>query len=186
MDELDDRELAAALRGRADELTAGVVDTEAALDVVRHRGRSRRRWRAATAGVLAAAAASVGVLAVTSVTGDDQVVRTPATSPVVDTTTLPPTAPPTTLAPSTTSPSTTEVTAPTLVTYDSTGGSITVRLAGGAITLAEDPVAAPGFSVRIDEDGPDRVRVRFERDEQRSEIRVELENGVPVPEIIED
>ena len=44
---------------------------------------------------------------------------------------------------------------------------------------------APGWSYRVDDDGPTRVRVRFERDGQRSEIRVDLEGGGLVPEIIE-
>ena len=87
MDELDDRELAAALRSRADELTTDVVDTDAALEAVRRRSRTRRRWRGAGGGVLAAAAAAVGVLVVASVAGDDEVVRSPATAPAVESTT---------------------------------------------------------------------------------------------------
>ena len=42
------------------------------------------------------------------------------------------------------------------------------------VALVADPVPSGGFSVRIDDNGPDRVRVRFEKDDQRSEIRVDL------------
>ncbi len=179
--------------------------------------------------MLAAAAAAVGVLIVTSVAGDEAVVRTPGDRagrrdddrPVVDdrtdddapTTTAPTTlVPGTTLAPTTApapavpepsvtpppepptstiatpptaAPTVATTAAPTTRTYDSVGGSITVRLAGGVISLAGDPVPAPGFSVRIDDNGPDRVRVRFELGDQRSEIRVDLEDGELIPEIIE-
>ncbi len=60
-----------------------------------------------------------------------------------------------------------------------------MRLAGGAIALAGDPSPRAGYSVRIDDNGPDRVRVRFESDAGRSEIRVDLQGGELVPEIIE-
>ncbi len=60
-----------------------------------------------------------------------------------------------------------------------------VTSTGGAVALAVDPSPSSGWTYRIDDDGPTRVRVRFERDGQRSEIRVELRDGRLVPEIIE-
>ena len=67
--------------------------------------------------------------------------------------------------------------APTPARYDSTGGSISVRIAGGVLVIDGEPRPAPGWSVRVDDDGPTRVRVRFERDDRRSEIRIDLVDG---------
>ena len=75
--------------------------------------------------------------------------------------------------------------APSASTYTSAGGSIVVTLANGAVSLADDPSPSPGWSYRIDDDGPSRVRVRFERDGQRSEIRVDLQGDQLVPDITE-
>ena len=61
-----------------------------------------------------------------------------------------------------------------------------MRLADGRIVLAGDPVASDGWTVRIDDNGPTRVRVRFEAGSQRSEIRVDLEDGSLVPLISDD
>ena len=219
-DGLDDGELAAALRDRADALTVDVLDTDAAFGAVTQRARARRFRRSAATGALAAAAAVVGVLLVTSVDrrraggahpghvadrpghGDD---RTPGTAAdprrhddrVDDgpaggpdhrrhrTRRWPP--PPPRRAhrrpsrrrrrrhrPQRRRPARS-------TTFDSSGGSITVRLAGGAIALAGDPSPSAGYSVRIDDNGPDRVRVRFESDAGRSEIRVDLRGRPPRP-----
>ena len=157
--------------------------------------------------------------------GDREVLRAPATQPVVDTVTpsTPPapttpttsrahgakprtpvtTAPVTAAAPTLTTgapvvtvppaapavtpaaTTTDAVAAPTTSTYTSIGGSITVRLADRRISLDGAPNATSGWSTRIDDDGPDRVRVRFELDDRRSEIRVDLEDGRLVQQIIE-
>ena len=101
---------------------------------------------------------------------------TTATVPAVDTapvTTTTTTAPPTSAA-------------PTITPFSSVGGSIEVRLADGRIDLAGDPVASDGWTVRIDDNGPTRVRVRFEAGARRSEIRVDLEDGSLVPLISDD
>ena len=71
-------------------------------------------------------------------------------------------------------------------TFAGAGGSVTVRRDGGTVVLAGDPEPATGYTARIDDDGPDRVRVRFERDSERTEIRVEVEGGRLVPQIDED
>ena len=52
--------------------------------------------------------------------------------------------------------------------------------------LATAPTPSPGFTPSVDDNGPDRVRVRFERDDQRTEIRVDLEDGRLVPRIDEN
>jgi hypothetical protein len=111
----------------------------------------------------------------------------PVTSPEPTATTVPS---PTVTAPATTATSTTTATTaavpPTSTyPYTSVGGSIVVRLRDGGIALDGTPAPAPGWLVRIDEDGPDRVRVRFELDDRRSEIRVDLDDGQPVVEITE-
>ena len=43
-----------------------------------------------------------------------------------------------------------------------------------------------GYSVEVEDDGPDRVRVRFESGERRSRITVELIDGALVPQIDEE
>lgn len=208
-DDHDDAALAASLRRHADEL-AGPIDTEAALAEVRRRGAARRRRRQVTSAALAVAAAAVAVVAGTVVLGDDrQTVRTPAaaTGPassgpattVASTTSAPVTTvtpttntvpPPTPTAPSlpaSSAPSSSPTTvAPTVARYDSVGGSISVRVVDGVVRLDGDPMPSSGWTYRVDDDGPDRVRVRFERDSERSEIRVELVGGQLLPEIIEN
>ena len=72
---------------------------------------------------------------------------------------------------------------PTPARYDSTGGSISVRMDGGVLAIDGEPRPTPGWSVRVDDDGPTRVRVRFERDDRRSEIRIDLVDGRLEPRI---
>ncbi len=204
MDQLDDSALSTMLRRRADDV-AGPVDTDAAWRAVATRGRARRRWRYATTGLGAVAATIIAVVALVAVTRDGgEIVRTPATQPsegsgpttapvppTISATTTPATGVTTTTVPTTQAPTpppavTTTVPAPPLTsTYPSTGGSITVRLADGQISLAADPVPTGGWTTRIDDNGPDRVRVRFELGNQRSEIRVDRVGGQLVPRITE-
>lgn len=207
--QLQDDELGATLRRRAGEVT-GPIDVETALTDVLHRSRSRRRPRVVVTTVSAAAAAAtvviVGVIAVGG--ADRQVVRGPAaqpsapvstTAPADVVTTSPGTAgavvPPvtslpdaslavptsTTVEPATTAPPGALSTTP----YVSAGGAISVRLGAGQISLDGDPVPNSGWSAQINDDGPTRVRVRFERGDERSEIRVDLEAGLLVPRITE-
>ncbi len=75
---------------------------------------------------------------------------------------------------------------PVTARYSSVGGSIVVRVTNRQIALDSDPVPVSGWSARIDDNGPTRVRVRFEAGERRSEIRVDLVDGVLAPRIIED
>ena len=83
-------------------------------------------------------------------------------------------APPPTSPPPTT-PTTTAAPAPDPVTqtYSSAGGSITVRWDGVALSLL-DVTPAAGFDSEVEDDRPDRIRVRFQGDgDFRIEIRVE-------------
>ncbi len=107
------------------------------------------------------------------------VVPPPTTTPTTVSTTVPRTDLPRVQITVVTPPS------PSTSTYSANGGSITVRLAGGQLTLDGDPLPASGWSVRIDDNGPDRVRVRFEMGDQRSEIRVDLVDGQLVPRVTE-
>jgi hypothetical protein len=198
-DDLDD-ELGTALRRRADELT-GSLDVDTALTAVVDRARARRRWRT-VATTLTAAAAVIAVIVVGVATlgrDDGGVVRGPAATPPIPSSSAvaPASVPATTTtdtAASTTAPTTTALatTAPptsaasTITPFTSVGGSIEVRLADGRIDLAGDPVASDGWTVRIDDNGPTRVRVRFEDGSRRSEIRIDLEGGSLVPRISDD
>ena len=138
-----------------------------------------------------------GVVAIRSIDGGQEVVRTPATDPpvvtspapapttaavppsvAVSTTTLPGTATPTSDGSVTTTPS--------QAGYDSLGGSITVEQVGTTIRLLGEPQPASGYSVEVEDDGPDRVRVRFEDGERRSRITVELVDGMLVPQVDEE
>ena len=91
------------------------------------------------------------------------------TAPAATTTVVaPPTSPPPT------APTTTVAPAPDPITqtYSSAGGSITVRWDGTALTLL-DVTPAAGFGSEVEDERPDRIRVRFEGDgDFRIEIRV--------------
>ena len=195
MDDWDDHQVAAALRRRADALDVGDIDAAGAS--VRRRARRQRTLRAGATVVSVAVLAIAGVVAVRSIDGGREVVRTPATDPPV--VTSPPPAPTTaTVAPTmevspTTVPGTAAPTAagnastsPGQADYDSLGGSITVEQAGTTIRLLGEPEPADGYSVEVEDDGPDRVRVRFEAGERRSRITVELIDGALVPRIDEE
>ena len=89
--------------------------------------------------------------------------RRPATTVVAPPTSPPPTTPTTTVAPA---PD------PITQTYSSAGGSITVRWDGAALSLL-DVTPAAGFGSEVEDERPDRIRVRFEGDgDFRIEIRV--------------
>jgi hypothetical protein len=187
-----DDELRAALQAAA----PPTGDSGAVLDVLRPRmDRARRRHRAVltVSGSIAAVtvvAASLTVLG----PGSGRVATPPAgrshdavtTLPVPTTSTVDGTSPPTTSttvapAPAGTTPSPTTPTSPVTQTFTSAGGSITVRLAGGALALVSSQ-PAPGFSEERHDLGPERVEVRF-RGGVEWRIRVDLEAGAMVPSI---
>ena len=174
------------------------LDVGQAFESVRHRARRRRIRNGIAAGIGGAAAVAAIVIGVGTVTSDRDVVRTPATAPPETGAVVPtPTSEPATTVDSTsttythsttatTSPrrTTTTTTATTTVrpaatprTYESVGGTITVRLVDGRIVLVGDPAPAAGFTPHVYDNGPDRVRVRFESATDDVEIRVDLVDG---------
>ena len=102
------------------------------------------------------ATASTTIAPLTTAPAATTTVVAPPTSP-------PPTAPTTTVAPAP---------EPITQTYSSAGGSITLRWDGAALTLL-DVTPAAGFDSEVEDERPDRIRVRFEGDgDFRIEIRV--------------
>jgi hypothetical protein len=103
-----------------------------------------------------------------------------ATSPPPDTTSL--TSASTTTAatspsPSTSTPPSTEAAAEWSVrTVNSAGGTVVVRHRPGEVEL-QAATPASGFSVEIDDNGPDRVRVEFEADDADIRVEVRWRNG---------
>jgi hypothetical protein len=71
---------------------------------------------------------------------------------------------------------------PSQSSYSSAGGSITVNLANGAVSLASSS-PAPGYSAELHDNGPTRVEVRFDNGETEWRIRVDVQNGQLVSEV---
>ncbi|MDO8363734.1 MAG: hypothetical protein Q7V88_12615 [Actinomycetota bacterium] len=91
---------------------------------------------------------------------------TPGTTPV----TQPTTAPTQPTTPATNPVSETK-------TFSGVGGSLTVKLQNGSLSIIGGPTPAAGFTVRIDSSGGSRVEVRFQSDSHETRIRVEIANG---------
>ena len=72
--------------------------------------------------------------------------------------------------------------ATTTQSFSSDGGTITVKLENGALSILSSQAAA-GYSKELHDTGPDRVEVRFTNDKGEWRIRVDLVNGAMVPEI---
>ncbi|MDP2290187.1 MAG: hypothetical protein Q8M22_03310 [Actinomycetota bacterium] len=92
---------------------------------------------------------------------------------------------PTTTASTTasTSPATTPP-APVTQTFSGVGGSVTVRMQNGTLTLVSSSPAT-GFAADVRKASGDRVEVRFESAAHRTEIRIDLVGGSMVPDIRE-
>lgn len=74
------------------------------------------------------------------------------------------------------------VPAPSLRTFDSAGGSVTVELANGTLAIVlTAPV--PGYSEERHDTGPSRVEVRFKNEDGEWRVRVDLVDGEMVDEI---
>lgn len=61
-------------------------------------------------------------------------------------------------------------------TVASGGGAVTVRVAPSVVEFVS-AVPAPGFTVEVDDDGPTRVRVEFESETERYEVRIEWDGS---------
>jgi len=84
-----------------------------------------------------------------------------------------------------TNPSVTGPPAPVSSTFNSEGGSITVRLQNGTLSLVKaDP--SPGFEITEQRDEPDRVDVRFRSDTHSTRIRVLIADGRMSPIVEEE
>jgi hypothetical protein len=95
-------------------------------------------------------------------------------------------------APSTSSPHDTDpVTTPTTAaaqttqTFSGIGGSITVHLENGHLTLVSWQPAA-GFNTEVKKNSGGHIEVRFESDHHRTDARVDLHEGTIVPDFSED
>lgn len=123
-----------------------------------------------------------GGTTVTSPTGSS--VSTPSTAPGATSGSVPsssvstPSSSPATTTPATNPP------APITNTYSGVGGSITVRLQNGSLTLVSYNAAA-GFTADVQKSSGSRVEVRFESNDQRTDIRVDIVGNGMSPRIDE-
>lgn len=79
--------------------------------------------------------------------------------------------------PPATNPPATNPPAPVDKTFSSAGGSITVRMQNGSLSLVGNPSPASGYSYEIRKNGGARVEVRFDNGSGTVDIRVDLING---------
>lgn len=132
-----------------------------------------------------------------TVEGASTTTTSPATT--TTTTTTPPTTVPTTTTPSadpeptqtttttTTSPATTTTTttsAPTteVRSYDLVGGSVSVEIGDGTVRLA-GASPKPGFTMEVEDSGPEKVEVEFHNDDHESQFTGKFEDGRFTPSI---
>lgn len=83
---------------------------------------------------------------------------------------------PTSSTSSTSTTSTTVVQTLTTKTYQLTGGSVTISFAPGVVNF-KAAVPQSGYSTEVKDNGPDRVRVEFEKDDDRSKFEAEWVSG---------
>jgi hypothetical protein len=65
----------------------------------------------------------------------------------------------------------------TTETHELIGGWVRIRHGGGQVFLV-DAGPNPGFTIDVDHDGPDEVKVVFESSDHKSTFRAEYEDGV--------
>lgn len=201
MSEFDDPQLERLLGGAG----GAFPDVNTAYSQVRGRVRVIRRRRAMVAGT-AACVLMVGGAIFAAQGGTSRDNLSPATD---DLTTTAPSTTDTTLVTDTTpedsngqhggttdtggtgvsttstATTTTVAAAPQTATYTSIGGSVTVRLQNGALSLVSATPAA-GFTIDSSTSRADRVEVRFRNDDHDSRIRIDLVAGLMVDQIIEN
>ena len=159
-------------------------------------------WRMAAAWVAAVVAATVLTWQIVGL-ADSQVGESPVAAAPVLPTTLPegstssapttsldptpsttgPTSTTSTVAAGSTSPSSTATTAEWSVrTVNSPGGTVVIRHRPGVVEL-QGATPAQGFGVEIDDDGPDRVRVEFEAEDEEYRVEARWRDGTLVVEV---
>lgn len=128
----------------------------------------------------------------TSTTSTTTIAAPTTTVPDVSTTTTRPPAPTTTTT--TATPATTTTAPPTTTTspppteirsYGLVGGSVTVEVGASTVRLAGASPKA-GFSVEVENAGPEKVEVEFKSDDHESQFSGEFKDGVFVPKIEEE
>ena len=115
------------------------------------------------------------------------------TSTTVPTTTAPPTSDPES-EPVDEAPATTTTSAPTTTTtsvpsteirsYELVGGSVSVEIGDGTVRLA-GASPKPGFTMEVENPGPEKVEVEFHNDDHESDFSAKFEDGRLVPSISE-
>lgn len=193
MSDFDDPELARLL-GQAGGSYPDV--NEAVGQLHRRVRRARRRRTAVAAGSTSVLAVAVVLLLVnmpgqsterrpavgSATTASLAPERVPATTTTVQATTTEPSVRPST--PPTTAAATTVV-AQSTQSFTGQGGTITVRLQGGSLTLVSYTTAS-GFTADVRHSAGEEIEVRFESPTHTTRIRVELEDGTMHPQIEED
>ena len=114
---------------------------------------------------------------------------TPTTTTIAPTTTLPDVSATTTEPPApttTTAAPTTTTIAPTteIRSYELIGGSVAVEVGNGTVGLAGASPKA-GFSMDVENSGPERIEVEFKSDHHESSFSARFRDGVFTPEIEE-
>ena len=121
-------------------------------------------------------------------TSTTSVVGTTESAPEITPTTTSTTQAPTTTTTTTPPPTTTTTTAPAaaLQTYDTLGGSVTLLVGNGTVSLAT-AVPKPGYSAEEKErDDPSKVVVEFESENHESKLEARWEDGVVTVDISEE
>ena len=118
----------------------------------------------------------------TTTTSTTTIAVSTTTVPNVSTTTTQPPTPTTTTTPPTTStaPPSTEIRS-----YDLVGGSVTVEVGSNTVHLAGASPKA-GFSMEVENSGPEKVEVEFKNDDHESKFSGRFEDGTFVPKIEEE
>lgn len=116
----------------------------------------------------------------------EQSTTTTAALPEESTTTTaaahPPTPTPTTTSTTTTIATTTTVASESYTkTYDTEGGTVTIRVGGDSVTFLT-AYPKPGWKVKVEKKGPEKVEVHFERnddddDDDQIEFKAKMDDG---------
>ena len=91
----------------------------------------------------------------------------------------------TTSSTSTTVPGSSTTVPPTTQTVVLIGGTVTYTVGGGTVTF-EAAIPAPGFTVSVENQTPNELHVRFESNDHRSDLKVEIESGIAIVDVDEE